>query len=81
MRPLDGPFAVAPTDPAPGFQAIFNDDLLWSYRIYLEVGRIKNINKNLVTERATIQEVREHILKIDPRARTVSPIITRRCLC
>lgn len=28
LRPLDGPFAVAPTDPAPGFQAIFNDDLL-----------------------------------------------------
>lgn len=40
LRPLGGPFAVR-TDPASGFEALANTDLLQSQRIPLELGRIK----------------------------------------
>ena len=47
LCPLDGPFAVVRTDPAPGFQALVNDELLRRHRITIEVGRFKNKNKTL----------------------------------
>ncbi|XP_056001758.1 uncharacterized protein LOC130048742 [Ostrea edulis] len=74
LRPMDGPFAVIRTDPAPGFQALVNDKILQSHRISVEIGRFKNANKNPIAERA-VQELREHILRIDPTARAVSSLV------
>ena len=73
MRPLDGPRAIIRTDPAPGFQALVNDDLLASSRLCIEIGRVKNVNKNPVVERA-VQELCEHILRIDSTARAITPM-------
>ena len=46
MRPPDGPRAIVRTDPAPGFQALVKDDLLASSILCIEIGRVKNVNKN-----------------------------------
>lgn len=43
LRPMDVPFAVVRTDPASGFQAFANDQILKSYWISIEVGRFKTI--------------------------------------
>ena len=61
VHPLDGPYAVIRTDPAPGFKALVNDQLLNRRRISIELGRSKNVNKNPVAERA-IQELEDEIL-------------------
>lgn len=71
LRPLDGPFAVIRTDPAPAFKALVNDPLLAQHRISLELGRAKNPNKNPVAERA-VQELEEELLRQQPRAGPVS---------
>nr|XP_022310274.1 uncharacterized protein LOC111115730 isoform X2 [Crassostrea virginica] len=73
LLPLDGPFAVIRTDPAPGFAALIKDKLLAKHRISIEVGHVKNINKNPVAERA-IQELEAEILRHDPMCRTVTPL-------
>ena len=65
LIPLDGPLAVIRVDPAPGFRALVNDPLLRKHRIQLEIGRIKNVNKNPVAERA-VQEVEEMLLRLQP---------------
>ena len=46
MRPLDGPPTVVRTDPAPGFKALSDDQLLKHHRITIDVGHAKNQNKN-----------------------------------
>ena len=74
LRPLDGPLTIVRTDLAPGFQALVNDKTLHSHRFSIELGRFKNANKNPVAERA-VQEVLEHILKIDPTAHAVSSLV------
>ena len=73
MRPLDGPTAVIRTDPAPGFKALAEDELLERHRICLEIGRAKNLNKNSVAERA-VQEVVNEILNEDPLAGPVTDV-------
>ena len=62
VHPLDGPYAVIRTDPAPGFKALVNDQLLNRHRISIELGRPKNVNKNPVAERA-IPELEDEILR------------------
>lgn len=64
LRPLDGPFAVIRTDPAPAFKALVSDPLLAQHRISIELGRAKNLNKNPVAERA-VQEL-EELLRQQP---------------
>lgn len=64
VHPLDGPFAIIRTEPAPGFKALVNDELLTRHRIAIELGRPKNVNKNPVAERA-IQELEVEILRFD----------------
>ena len=39
LRPLDGPYAVIRTDPAPGFTALVNDEALKQQRLVIEIGR------------------------------------------
>ncbi|CAC5426725.1 unnamed protein product [Mytilus coruscus] len=73
LCPLDGPFAVIRTDPAPGFQALVNDELLRRHRNTIEVGRVKNKNKIPVTDKAN-QELENEILRQDPNARCISPL-------
>ena len=73
LRPLDGPPAVIRTDPAPGFKALTNDELLRSHRLSIEIGRTKNTNKNPVAERA-VQELENELLRQDPSAAYVSPL-------
>ena len=48
LRPSDGPPAVIRTDPAPGFSHLVHDDLLKQNHMCIEIGRIKNPNKNPV---------------------------------
>ena len=73
LRPLNGPIAVIRTDPAPGFQALINDQLLQEHRLSIEVGRIKNPNKNPVAERA-VQEVEAELLRQDPNGGAITPL-------
>ncbi|KAJ8378346.1 hypothetical protein AAFF_G00243660 [Aldrovandia affinis] len=56
LCPLDGPFAVIRTDPAPGFAALAGDEALTRQRLVVEVGNVKNVNKNPVAEKA-VQEL------------------------
>ena len=44
--------ATVRVDPAPGFCALATDPFLLSHGITLEIGRVKNSNKNPVAERA-----------------------------
>jgi len=74
LRPLDGPKAVIRVDPAPGFIALYNDKSLANQHISIEVGRVKNPNKNPVAERA-VQEVEEELLKSTQDNQFVTPVL------
>lgn len=71
--PLDGPFAIIRTDAAPGFSALSNDETLFHHRITLEIGRVKNPNKNPVAEKA-IRELEDELLRQEPGCRAVSDV-------
>ena len=58
-------------DPAPGFQTLANDKHLLQHQIILDIGRIKNINKNPVAEKA-IQELIDELQHNDPGRSTVT---------
>ena len=73
IRPLDGPVAVIRADPAPGFATLSNDTMLKHHRISLEIGRVKNPNKNPVAERA-IQELEQELLRLEPLPSKVTPV-------
>ena len=73
MRPLDGPSAVIRTDPAPGFTRLSNDELLQRHRICIEIGRIKNPNKNPIAEKA-VRELQDELLRHDPLGGPASPL-------
>ena len=73
LRPMDGPFAVVRTDPAPGFVALVGDELLKRHRVCVEIGRRKNVNKNPVAEKA-IQELEEELLRQEPRGGAASTL-------
>ena len=75
MRPLDIPLAVIRTNPTPCFMALNNDPVLDDHRIVLEIGRVKNLNKNTVVERA-VQEL--ELLQQDPHGGPVSPVVLSR---
>ena len=74
LRPLDGPHAVIRTDPAPGFAALVNDTLLNKYRLTIELGRVKNINKNPVAEKA-IREREGEILHQQPSGGAITQVL------
>jgi hypothetical protein len=74
LLPLDGPFAVIRTDPAPGFAALVNDEIMARHRVSVETGCAKNVNKYPVAEKA-VQELEEEILRQDPSCRFVSTLI------
>ena len=74
LCPLDGPFAVIRTDPAPGFAALTKDELLSQHRIAIELGGAKNVNKNPVAERA-VQELQAEIVRMEPNCSAVTPLM------
>ena len=63
--------ATIRVDGAPGFQSLLNDSLLNKLGIALEVGRVKNINKNPVAEKA-IQELETELKKLHPEGGPIS---------
>jgi len=60
-------------DPAPGFCALATDPILLSHGITLEIGRVKNPNKNPVAER-TIEELSVELLNLSPEGGPVSDV-------
>ena len=69
----DGPPAAIRADTAPGFMALREDETLKSLRLSLEIGRIKNSNKNPVVEKA-ILELEDELLKQEPTGGPVSQL-------
>ena len=68
--PLDGPNAVVRVDPAPGFKPLVGDRVLNQHRINIDIGRVKNVNKNPVAEKA-VQELEEAIIRIERHNETL----------
>ena len=60
-------------DPGPGLASLVDDPVLETNGISLDLGRIKNVNKNPVAEKS-IQEVGNEILKIAPSGGPLSDI-------
>ena len=73
LRPLDGPPAVVRTDNGPGFASLQGDRVLQQHRVSIELGRVKNLNKNPVAEKA-IQELEKELLILDPTGGPISPL-------
>ena len=73
LRPLDGPLAVIRTDPAPGFVALVNDPSLRHHRLCIEIGRVKNPNKNPVADKA-IQELEYELKRQDATSGPITPL-------
>ncbi|KAK2550541.1 hypothetical protein P5673_028741 [Acropora cervicornis] len=73
VHPLDGPRAVIRVDPSPGFQSMANNDSLNHLNVTIEVGRVKNKNKNPVAEKA-VRELEEELIKQEPGGRPVSAV-------
>ena len=65
LRPVGGPPAVIRTDPAPGFVALQDDAEVWKYNINLEIGGVKNSNKNPVADKG-IQELQHELQRLEP---------------
>ena len=72
LLPTAGPATVIRVDPAPAFQALEDDEILARHNIHVEVGRIKNPNKNPVAERA-VQEFENELAKDHP-SKVLSPL-------
>ena len=73
LHPLDGPQAIIRVDPSPGFQSMANNDSLSHLNVTIEVGRIKNKNKNQVAEKA-VRELKEELIRQEPGGRPVRAV-------
>ena len=71
LHPIDGPRAVIRTDPAPGFMALTNNSVLQHLNISIDIGRVKNVNKNPVAVKA-ISELLDGLLHQQPGGGPVS---------
>lgn len=78
MRPSTTSEITIRLDPAPSHQSLFNslktNSSLAKNNIKLEIGRILNLNKNPVAEKA-IKELTRELLIINPTGGSVSPIV------
>ncbi|CAG2239184.1 unnamed protein product [Mytilus edulis] len=61
-NPLNGPSVVVRVDPAPGFRPLCDDSYLKQLNISIEIGRVKNRNKNPVADKA-IAELEDELLR------------------
>ena len=73
LHPLDGPRAIVRVDPAPGFASISSNDSPKHLNVTIEVGRVKNKNKNPVAEKA-VRELEEELIRQEPGGRPVSEV-------
>ncbi len=73
LHSADGPAAVVRVDPAPGFITLQNDPPLRKLGMTLEIGRVKNVNKNPVAEKA-VAEVEEELRRQAPDGSSVTPL-------
>ena len=73
LRPISGPCAVIRVDPAPGFASLSNDEELRRHKITVEIGRVKNVNKNPVAEKC-IAELGDELLRVSPEGGAVFPV-------
>ena len=73
LHPIDGPNAVVRVDAAPGFVSLKDDEALNDLHISLQIGRVKNVNKNPVAEKA-ILELESEILRYEPGGGPVTPL-------
>jgi hypothetical protein len=73
LQPLGSSPCIVRTDPAPGFAALRKDKTLSSHGIELDIGQVKNRNKNPVAEKA-VRELEEELLKRDPSGGQVSRV-------
>ena len=73
LHPLDGPRAIIRVDPSPGFQSTANNDSLNHLNVTIDVGRVKNKNKNRVPEKA-VRELEEELIRKEPGVRPVSAV-------
>ena len=71
LHPIDGPSAVIKTDPAPALVALKSDPVFQRLNISLDIGRVKNINKNPVAEKS-ISELHDELLRQQPGGGPVS---------
>ena len=70
---LDGPRAIIRVDPASGFTSMSNNYTLNHLNVTIEVGGIKNKNKNPVAEKA-VRELEEELIRQEPGGRPVSEV-------
>ncbi|CAC5377269.1 unnamed protein product [Mytilus coruscus] len=56
LKPLNGPSVVVRVDPAPGFRPLCDDLYLKQLNISIEIGRVKNQNKNSVADKAIAED-------------------------
>ena len=73
LHTSEGLPAIVRVDLAPGFIALRDDPTLMRLGISLEIGRIKNINKNPVAEKA-IAEIEDEILRQAPNGGPISSL-------
>ena len=73
LHPLDGPRAIIRVDPSPDFQSMANKESLNHLNVTIDVGRVKNKNKNPVAEKA-VCELEEEIIRQEPGGRQVSAV-------
>ena len=73
LHPLEGPPAIIRVDPTPGFVALRTDPTLKRLGLSLEIGRVKNTNKNPVAEKAIV-ELEEEILRQAPNGGPISTV-------
>ena len=69
--PLEGPPVVVRIDGSSGLTSLTTDELLRLHRIFLEIGHIKNKNKNPVAEKA-VQELEHELIRLDPSGGTIT---------
>ena len=67
------PAAVVRTDPAPGFQSLINDKLLEHHNIQIELGRVKNKNKNPIADKC-VQELENELQQQEPGGGPITSI-------
>ncbi|VDI74273.1 Hypothetical predicted protein [Mytilus galloprovincialis] len=62
LKPLNGPSVVVRVDPAPGFRPLCDDSYLKQLNNSIEIGQVKNQNKNPVADKA-IAELEDELLR------------------
>lgn len=72
LRSLSGPLSVRRVDPASGFASLYGDEILKQYGFAVELGQVKNPNKNPVAEKC-VAELGDELLRICPEGGTITP--------